>query len=821
MKRVWITAAACLTVLFLWLSPVSVRAEGITMDAEVGFDGTYLTGSWTPIRVVLENTGSDFQGSLQIAVNIGQGSEVIYSAPVNLPNTSEKEYTLFARIPGTQRSLNINLTDQKGQVSSIRSARVLQTLKVNELKAVDTDHYLLGLVTDDQPSLGYWKEKLAGNQLLSNYQPVALDASNFPDRIEVLSAFSVLIINHFDSDSFRPQQLDNLNVWLNKGGILIVGAGVNGRRTLSALTDSILPVSPGELKVWDSRVILEDFTGKEILSDTSLQIMSFPALDDKAVLGNEEGGLIWAFQKGLGTIYLSAFDLGTEPILSWTGNKLLWDNLLTHTLNPVSVNQLRYPYEKNQDTRNLEEVLGMIEAMEMPSAALILFLFLFYLALAGPLNYLFLKKIDKREWSWATIPALSVLFALLIFVLGYNTKGGELLTNTISVVDLPANTEYAELTNHVGVFMPRRGDYTVEIDRFALLTPGDLINVSYQGNTAEYVHAHLVQGSPSQILYDNVNIWTMKTFQTDTRRIEFGSLQSDLYYEMGTVKGTVQNNTDYPLERLVIYTPFAFVEVGNIAAGESKNVEMTLPLTSQSWYNNNLYSMIDSVFPWPSGVKAGNQESRRTMARRRMLERLITQEYEYARSSSAAYPAQPGQEEIQSLNLSYFAFYQGQPESGLRINGKQPDRILNDGMIMGNMDLNVEREGMVSIPPGMLTGRLENSLSRNFEDGREMIYVHGSDGFAVFSVDLSPYVHLQDLKVQIGMSILHGSGTIQILDLEHGDYLDVTGLHISIDQSSLSRYLDVDNMIYLKVLPGYDQYVEVGLPAITLEGREP
>ena len=180
MKRVWITAAACLTVLFLWLSPVSVRAEGITMDAEVGFDGTYLTGSWTPIRVVLENTGSDFQGSLQIAVNIGQGSEVIYSAPVNLPNTSEKEYTLFARIPGTQRSLNINLTDQKGQGSSIRSARVLQTLKVNELKAVDTDHYLLGLVTDDQPSLGYWKEKLAGNQLLSNYKPVALKAYNLP-----------------------------------------------------------------------------------------------------------------------------------------------------------------------------------------------------------------------------------------------------------------------------------------------------------------------------------------------------------------------------------------------------------------------------------------------------------------------------------------------------------------------------------------------------------------------------------------------------------------------------------------------------------------
>lgn len=821
MKRVWMIAAACLTALLLLLSPVSARAEGITMDAEVGFDGIYLIGSWTPIRVGIENAGNDFEGSLEVTVNIGQRSEAIYSTPVSLPNTSEKEYTIYARIPDAQFSLNINLTDGKGQVSPIRPARVLQTLKATGLKPIDRGNYLLGLITDDQPSLGYWKEKLAGNQLLSNYQPISLDASNFPDRSEVLSAFSVLVINHFDTDSFRPQQLENLNAWLNDGGVLIVGAGVNGRQTLSALTDHILPVSAGELKTWNSPDILEDFTGKEILGESPLQVMTLQAEDDKIVLGNEEGGLVWAFQKGSGTIYLSAFDLGTEPVLSWTGNKLLWENLLTQTLDSVSLNQLRYPYEKNIFTRNLGEVLGTIKAMEMPSVMLIMFLFLFYLALAGPLNYLFLKKIDKREWSWVSIPALSLLFAVLIFGLGYHTKGGDLLTNTISVVDMNANSEYAELTNHIGIFIPRRGDYVAEIDRFALLTPGELIDTNYRGDYDEGVQAHVVQGNPSRILYDNVNIWTMKTFQTDTRQVEMGSIQSDLFYEAGKVKGMVQNNTDYPLEDLVIYTPFAYVEVGNIAAGESRNVEMALPLTSQPWYNHNIYSIIDNVFPWPSGITASNQENSKNMARRKMLEHLITQENEYTHSFPIAHPVQSGRDEVQSLNLSYFAFYQGQPESGIRINGESADQAITDGLIMGSMDLIVEKEGMVSIPPGMLTGRLEHSMSQNFDDGGDVFYVHDSDGYAVFSADLSPYIHLADLKVQIGISLMHGDGTIQILDLEQGDYVEVQADIIFIDEGNLSKYVDVNNMVYLKVLPGYDQYVEVGLPTITLEGREP
>lgn len=55
MKRLRIIAAVWLTALFLIFLPIKTSAApDIDMEAEVGYDGTYLLGSWTPVRIVLK-----------------------------------------------------------------------------------------------------------------------------------------------------------------------------------------------------------------------------------------------------------------------------------------------------------------------------------------------------------------------------------------------------------------------------------------------------------------------------------------------------------------------------------------------------------------------------------------------------------------------------------------------------------------------------------------------------------------------------------------------------------------------------------------------
>ncbi len=808
MKRVWITTLVCLAALLLSLPPIYAGAERVSMEAEVGFNGTYLMGAWTPIRVRIENTGSDLEGSLEAVVKAGQRTSIVYSTPVSLPNTSVKEYTIYARISELERYLDIHLKDKRG--------KILQTQRVTPLSPIGSDSYLLGLITEDQPSLGYWKEKPAASRLLSNYEPVYLDASDFPVRSEVLSSFSILILNNMDTGIFRQEQLDALQVWLQEGGILIIGTGVNGRRTLSGLEKLDLPVTAGELKALDSFKLLEEMTERQVLGTAPLQLMDLHVEDGRAVLSDDENGLVWVFSKGSGTIYLSAFDLGTEPIISWTGNKLLWDRLLTQSLKPAAAYGLRNPYRKlYYNTRGIGEILGNIEAMEMPSVMLILFIFLFYLALAGPVNYMFLKRIDRREWSWLTIPALSILFAALVFGLGYNTKGGELITNTISVISLNSNAEHGWLTNHIGIFIPRRGDYEVEVDRFALLTPGSALYMDYGSASSPSVLARTVQGNPSRIMFDNVNIWTMETFEMSGQQISPGIIRSELYYQDGRIKGTIQNNTVYPLEKLVIYTPGAFEEVGNIAAGESRNVEMILPLISGNRHYNNVYNMIDQVFPWTT------ENENRT--RRGMLQTLLAEtDYDYPPyPQTPALPGTAAEGEVQSLEVSYFAFYEGEREAGIKVNGRQPDRTLGDGIIMGSMELAAGRDGVVSIPPGLIFASYEEEQSRFTDYSGKYFYVYDSNGYAVFSFDFSPYIHLKDLQIQVGSSVYQSGAMAQVYDIPAGDYEDMRGDSILIDESNMNRYLNEENKLYMKFIPGRDHHVEFSVPTFTLEGREP
>ena len=213
----------------------------------------------------------------------------------------------------------------------------------------------------------------------------------------------------------------------------------------------------------------------------------------------------------------------------------------------------------------------------------------------------------------------------------------------------------------------------------------------------------------------------------------------------------VANNTMYPLEDMVIYAPFAFVNVGNIASGEVKNIELTLPVSGRSRYQDNIYNMIDTVFPWPQGT-AKDQQSRQDMNRRYILNNLIWPVYETAYPSMPRVQGSAGSQNPLSLKISYFAFYEGQPETGITINGRKPDRTLSEGIILGTMDLTIEREGMVSIPPGMFLQNLRGTCLPTLKSA-EIISTYTNLQAMLSFPDLSPYIHLHDLKIMIGTDL--------------------------------------------------------------------
>ncbi|HZK33690.1 MAG TPA: hypothetical protein VFD33_00080 [Bacillota bacterium] len=790
MKRIWLLLLCLLFSLTLG-SYNRAAAAGILSDVEVGFNNSYNLGEWTPIRVTINNTGHEIEGSLEVVVPASRDTDAIYSVPVNVPASSVKEYTIYAKIQRYTRSLDISLVGKNN--------KVIEKSTIKTLTHITEQGYMLGILTEDNASLGYWKDGLDTHPIFSDYQPISLSVESLPDRAEVMDNFGIIVLNNIETGNLREKQISALDSWVKGGGILIIGTGPNARRTLSGLSPGIIPVTTETTKNLESLGALEAKAGRPISGD-SLPMVDLKSDKGFVVLQEDDIPLISLHSVGGGFVYTSAFDLGTEPILSWPGNKVLWERVLSDTLPYQRVMSLQTPSYMYINTTP-QDLLGNIQAMELPPASIILFIFLLYLGITGPLNYIVLKKLDKREWSWVTIPALSIIFAGIIYGFGFTTKGNETIMNTISIVNLHDGSSQAELREHVGVFFPGRGDYIIDIDSSSLVSVGQDMDYGYyhQASDTAQVEARVTQGGSSRVEFDNVNVWMMKAFMIDKQLVDMGSVDAELTFNNNEITGRLTNNTDFPLENFVLHLGSAYQKLGNIASGESKNVSLDL----SGLYND----MVDDVFPY-GNFSTDASEYRKQDIRRDLFWSLVADQ-----GGNVDYS--PGS----NLKADFFAFFEGGAEDKVRINNKEPDKAEGSGIILGTVDIGWNMTGPVFIPDELVRVTLEEEMSHNVKQDQHEPYTHfyDYDSYAVYSVDLDPFLDLEDMVVSIETGSDMGKTTIY--NSNEDEFLEVDGNTIYVFGENMDWYIGDNNKAYIKLEPLQHEYMAFVPPSVTIEGR--
>ena len=73
--------------------------------------------------------------------------------------------------------------------------------------------------------------------------------------------------------------------------------------------------------------------------------------------------------------------------------------------------------------------LNTLPSLALPPIGGLLILLFGYILLVGPLNYLLLRRLDRREWAWVTMPLLVVGFAVAAYVYGNTLRGGQVIIN--------------------------------------------------------------------------------------------------------------------------------------------------------------------------------------------------------------------------------------------------------------------------------------------------------------------------------------------------------------------------------------------------------
>jgi hypothetical protein len=592
-RRVLATVALVAAVMVLLLAPTMTLADGgPTMTARALLQGHARAGSWFAIAVDLQNSGPTVTGELRVQGGVGQ--QTTFTTPVELATGSRKEYLLYALPPTFGGNLSVELVDGDRVLGKAQVAIALH----------DQSQLVVGIVAENPARIVGQLDLLPSQS--SGLQPVVvpLGAADLPERVQAWAPLDRLVWQDVDTASLSADQLAALRTWVAGGGRLVIVGGSAGADILSALPDDLLPYRPtGVLDVDPS--VLRPVLGDVPAGATTLTAYAGDPGPGRALARSGDRVIAADEAYGAGTVTL----LGFDPTTSWiadgdTIDAPLWRRLLP----PRSGGTVSLA-----DDQTIVSALATMPSLALPPIAALLVLLGGYIVLVGPVNYLVLRWLDRREWAWVTVPALIAVFTVGAFGIGGLLRGSDVILNEISIIHGAPGTDRAVAQSYVGIFSPSRATFQVRVAGDALLaTP---MNGEMFGATSGTLD--VVEGNPSRVRDLDVGYGSMRTLRADSSA-RAPLVTADLRLDAGRVTGTITNRSEVVLESPALVLGGSVATLPDVAPGRS--VDVSLVLSNSLANQTNLSDRVVGPYPFDTGtLDAGTQQ---VVVRRAVIDQL-------------------------------------------------------------------------------------------------------------------------------------------------------------------------------------------------------
>ena len=456
-QAAWIIAIVVILIAALAWPPAPAVAQrgGPTLQVTIGFDGYCHSGDWCPAYAILSNEGADIEGELRVAFTEAspRAAPGVRARPVVLPAHSRKAYvTLLPPADSLSRYRLVVQLVSRGKVIASQEAAVTWLRDEDRLYGVaSTSPSALNFLGDVAPA--------TGRAAVAHLNLEALP----PDPLG-WEGLDILVLTDVDTTVLSGEQRRALETWVAHGGHLVVGGGPGAARTVAGVAD-LLPVAVGPTRFVDDLAALGQRWGIPVARGP--YAVSEVALRDGEILlkqeqkqeqEDEQGDLVLLARRtlGAGTVDFLAFDAGLNPFAHWDDNRLLWD-FITQT------DSATVPRLVVHDGSSAHNAVSNVPGLKPPSMLQILIFMLAYTLLIGPVNYLVLRKLDRRELAWLTIPALIVGFTACAYLTGFQIRGGTAIVHRLAAVYVPQGAGVGRVSQAVGLFSPRRTTYDVRV----------------------------------------------------------------------------------------------------------------------------------------------------------------------------------------------------------------------------------------------------------------------------------------------------------------------------------------------------------------------
>jgi hypothetical protein len=539
-------------------APVTVAARqatavvpppGLTMEAAVLLDGHARIGSWMAIDVRLKNEGPPLAGELRLTG--GTQGRTRFGTPVEAPTQSDQTHRLYIQPPGFGREVEVSLVDGATTIATTKAVYAIH----------DGTQMIVGIVAE-RPGDIIGDLDLLPN--MNNVKPltVGLQPGDLPDRVEAWGTLDRLVWQDVDSNQLTPEQFSALRGWLAGGGRLVIAGGTAGPSSLSGFPDELLPYRPTATTDTAPSSLVA------LLGKSPTDATDVPALSGRLVAGRAlatVGGEAVAAERpyGAGAVTLIGFDPTARWLSGTNAAEGLWRRLLpTRTAGTAG----------SGDDSQIVQAAAQLPSLALPPVGGLIGLLGLYIVLIGPLNYLVLKRLDKREWAWVTMPVLILAFAAGAYGFGSLLRGSNVIVNEAAIVRGAPGATVGLAQTYLGVFSPTRASYQLRFPGGALLsspTNGDFLG---DGTAAGL---DVLQGDPSRIRDLGVGFGSLRTIRAESA-VDVPLIQARLRLEDGRLRGTVTNDSAQTLQAPAVVLGGTVAKLADLAPGQTANVDVAL-----------------------------------------------------------------------------------------------------------------------------------------------------------------------------------------------------------------------------------------------------
>lgn len=553
-----------------------VTAGDLELRVRAGWNGAGRQGA-VPVVAEITNRGGDTDLELEVLLRQDMGFnpqgrsikgpvQAVYVRRVILARGEKKQVLQFVPLPGPMQL-------------EVRLVREGMTLASVAPRIAFTGDLFVGILSDRPETFTF---KRLGTELKFPVpvRTITLTRETLPGSVFDLATFDAIIVDEWDTKTLAPEQRTALAAWVRRGGTLIVGVGSRGGQALEFLPPGLRPAEVTGVAAAASLEGLSRFGGTPEFTGP-VPAAAFAEVRGAVLAAERPDGsglpLLVESRAGDGRVILSAASLSREPLAAWEGKQALFVDLLGRgKMTPwggwnAGTFIDRYNF--------LGWMTRTLPAAAFPSPRQLGFLLLAFIFLAGPVNYLVLRRLDRRDWAWVTVPVLSLGAVGLMYGLALGRDGRDVLVNTVSAIEIDPGAGVARQEAVIGVFSPMRARLGVEVPAGTGVRPMPMFfgGGPFPDLKFEDAPYRVVSAASDRIEFGPKTRWQSRILQI-SRDVEIrGGIRGALRVDGGVLRGRVTNETPYRIEDAGVVLGNQFTRLESLAPGESREVELPLP----------------------------------------------------------------------------------------------------------------------------------------------------------------------------------------------------------------------------------------------------